>query len=199
MVCNAQGKPSPTRMSNTLLPIVLETAMSPSPVLREAFSSNSESCSRGLLYKGLKTIKKFSFCLIKHEGHYMYITCTLSDCYHGVIAGVCNRDVHHPENLKVQQCLWTQMVWLGLQERYDKKDPVNCSPLNKQGWSERIANYLAPWCKGNCNDYFLYQKKAIQTLSFDGRIWHKNESDQMKINIISDQMQTFVASLSLHH
>lgn len=32
MVCNAQGTPSPTRISNTLLPIVLDTAMSPRPV-----------------------------------------------------------------------------------------------------------------------------------------------------------------------
>lgn len=31
MVCRPHGIPSPTRMSNTLLPMVLETAMSPRP------------------------------------------------------------------------------------------------------------------------------------------------------------------------
>lgn len=30
-VCRAHGRPSPTRISNTLLPIELETAMSPRP------------------------------------------------------------------------------------------------------------------------------------------------------------------------
>lgn len=40
-VCSAQGRPRPTRMSNTLLPMELEMAMSPRPEARRATLSRS--------------------------------------------------------------------------------------------------------------------------------------------------------------
>lgn len=41
MVCRAQGTPRPTRMSNTLLPMVLDTAMSPKPATKHTLHSTS--------------------------------------------------------------------------------------------------------------------------------------------------------------
>lgn len=40
-VCSAQGRPRPTRMSNTLLPMELEMAMSPRPEVRRETLSKS--------------------------------------------------------------------------------------------------------------------------------------------------------------
>lgn len=44
MVCKAQGTPRPTRMSNTLLPMVLETAMSPRPAAEDGGRMKMQLC-----------------------------------------------------------------------------------------------------------------------------------------------------------
>lgn len=71
MVCSAQGTPRPTRMSNTLLPIVLDTAMSPRPAAKngrklwvEASRSQASAPASRILFFTQKINKRiFQFAI----------------------------------------------------------------------------------------------------------------------------------------
>lgn len=55
-VCSAQGRPRPTRMSNTLLPMELEMAMSPRPEARR------ETLSKSVFGRETKRLRRAKLC-----------------------------------------------------------------------------------------------------------------------------------------
>lgn len=55
-VCSAQGRPRPTRMSNTLLPMELEMAMSPRPEVRR------ETLSKSVFSRETKRLRQAKLC-----------------------------------------------------------------------------------------------------------------------------------------
>lgn len=73
MVCIAQGTPRPTRISNTLLPMVFDTAMSPKPATKDQ------------VLKNFKNLKLFLYTLRSNKILYfqLFCCCVPSDIHRG--------------------------------------------------------------------------------------------------------------------